>query len=382
MEQFKLPKPHPWVRKKKSKYHYVACVWGTILFASAYLVYNNAAAHLPIAVSYFWFSLFALLATFLYPKDLSSAVLYTDVQLRKKCGTGISPRFIRWKLLYARSPWRQFWDQKKRVEREKTEKEISAIKKALCQFILCSVVGFVALLASLRGKGVVITVLMLQQIQPLLGTYVGWKITKTHTVESVVWYTAGSVAAALGILLYKDVVHAESVRFFDAVFWFSLVYILTTSVGIALRAKFRDLTKVDGLHASQALQIGATCIGFCWMIGWMFARKTAFIPSMGEFAALCYLGFVPTAFGNIIHMRVQDKTSLGTTHAIGSLRPIFVVLLGCIPIFWFKVNTVLTFMQWLGIAIAIGGVFLAVKLGKPSIVKPAETEREEPTVTI
>lgn len=317
--------------------------------ASAYSVFHNATTRLPVNVSFFWFSFFAMLASFLFPSDMTGAILAR--------GLSIGERLEK---IYPQSPWRQWIDSLK-----------CGGHRLLTVTAAFHILYFALLLTSLQLKqtNVALTVLLIGQTEPLLMSFLGYKFLG-DTCRNWFAFVIGSLVTASGIVIYKFSKQMTLANgFFDTVVILSLAAIAMRCVSTIARTKYRRVNKVDALDAMRSVQVAATVFGLLWTL----LSGNSFSLNKNELTGLIYLGFIPTAICGILYNRTQDVIGIPAVMSIGSMRPILLILIGFIPYPWFAINLgALQPSQYLGIAVAVSGLLINIWIAKP---QPVETEK-------
>lgn len=339
---------HPWVdigfngRPLYPQYYLGWTIVGMIAAASAFPVYYNSAVHLPISVSFFWFSLFATLGLFFYPNDLTSAVFLRSIDLKK-----------RWVLLYPAAPWIDW---------------INSLKQGglplLLLASLTNVLYFVCLLSSLKVKqtGVVVTVLVLQQLSPIFMSLIGL-IFLGDTCKRWLGYILGVLVTGGGTILYKDELRqALQTTFFDKVMFLVIAVIVINCANVISATRYRRHYRIEVLNAARSVHFCSAVIGFFWV----FFNGASLTLKFDEFLGLLYLGFVPTAFTAIVIDRARDRIGIPITASISSLRPFLLLAVGLVPHPWFHIETAyLTVFHYLGIALGVIGLIIVIWVAEP-----------------
>lgn len=312
----------------------LACIIGTLAATSAYPVYHNELAHVPLAVSFFWFSCFAALASFAVPEKIFG-------------GPGCP--FVE----------RLAWGQWRR--------SISLGSGFVVGTGLTYSLYFLFLLKSLQyeQRGVVVTVLVLQQLGPIIFSVAGF-YWLGHRCARWGAYGVGSVLAGIGVVLYKgSLADFSSSRLFDPVFGLVALIVACDTASTILRAKHNQRYAVDALHTVRSINLIAVLFGVIWMA----VEQSVVLPNPREFAALLYLGVVPTAFAWILTSRSIDVIGVPMMSSIRSLRPFFVLGLSVVPGAWFSVEAGhLGVPHYTGMLLAAIGLLTIVWVGRPQEV--------------
>ncbi len=149
----------------------LVCTIGMLAATSAYPVYCNKLAHVALPVSFFWFSCFAALASFAVPERVF--------------GGGGTPFVER----VALGEWRR---------------STSLGRGFIVGAGLTYSLYFLFLLKSLQYEqpGVVVTVLVLQQLGPIISSVAGF-YWLGHRCARWGAYGVGSIITGAGVMLYK-----------------------------------------------------------------------------------------------------------------------------------------------------------------------------------
>jgi len=330
---------HPRFSLRWWKYVLV-CIGGMLMATSAYPVYHNQLSKLPLSVSFFWFSFFAALASFAVPGTLFSSEkksLFERIALRE---------------------WRH---------------SISVGKRYVIGTGLTYSLYFLFLLKSLQytQQGVIITILVLQQISPIIFTLAALYWLDQHCAR---WwaYGVGSIIVGLGVVIYKnalsDIVNGQ---LFDPLFDLVVLIVICDTAATILRAKHKDRHKIDALHTTRSVEIIAMLFGLAWII----ITNTYVLPNAAELGALIFIGLIPTAFASIMINRSIDVIGVPMMASVRSLRPFFALAFTFIPGVWFQIEaTHLGLSHYVGMALAVAGLLIIVWIAKPNEVKAKEIE--------
>ena len=301
---------------------------GTMLGTSAYMVYHNKLGQLPINVSFFWFSLFATIAAFFFPARLAR-------QEKNHGRLGFD-----------------LWVESLRVGR------IWIFLAAITQ-----VLYFYCLLTSLQvaQSGVIMTVLVLQMLNPLFFVLAGYKWLG-HYCQRWSYYVLGFILTTGGVFLYKySPLGIDRFRLFDEITVLMLFVMIFDIANSITRAKHNQQHGVDALQTARSIQVIMTVCGLAWML-----LGPLRLPTGEEFLALLFIGFVPTAYGSILKNRAQDSLGIPLSSSIANLRPFAALLLGAIPGTWLSNEAGLfTGRHWLGMVMALAGLLVVAWLAKP-----------------
>ncbi len=310
------------------------CAIGTLAATSAYPVYHNKLAHIPLPVSFFWFSCFAALASFVVPGTIFG-------------GRG-KPLIER----IALGEWRR---------------SISLGSGYVVGAGLAYSLYFLFLLKSLQYEqpGVVVTVLVLQQLGPVIFSIAGF-YWLGHRCARWGAYGVGSVLVGLGVVLYKNALSdLLGGRLFDPVFWLVVLLTVCDAGMTVLRAKHKQRHDIDALHTVRSINLIAVLFGLAWMA----AERSFALPNVVEFGALAFIGFVPSALASILVNRSIDVIGVPMMSSIRSLRPFFILAFGFVPSAWFSVEaTHLGVTHYTGMALAAFGLLVIMWVAKPEEV--------------
>lgn len=330
--------------------HYLAALIGTTGYATAYPVYQNTAAQLPIATAFFWFTTFALAASFAYPRDIRSGI---------PRGLTITER---WHHLYPTAPWMDW---------------IASLRRGGWTLLSLTIVSytcnFVLLLSALRSRqsAVVVTVLVIQQLRPLLITGSAYWFLR-DTCRNWRAYVVGTAITIVGVLLYKGTRLTDDDTIIDGVVTLTILSVLCECVLRTARTMYRRRHGVDALDAMRSTQLAATIIGCGWMC-W----DGIVVPSPAEFAGLAFLGIIPTAVSGILVNRAQDVIGVPATESVSTLRPLLLLPLAWVPIHAIQTKQIelLGPTHYAGIALSIAGLCIVFLIAQPVPVEREDASR-------
>ncbi|MEK7479526.1 MAG: hypothetical protein AAB634_03275 [Patescibacteria group bacterium] len=344
------PPRHPWVQVDASGkplypfYHQLAGVFAILAAASAYLVFNNMLRDVPVSVSYFWFLLFGICASFLYPDDFTSWIL-----LRGSGRKGIS--------YFHEAPLRSW---------RKSLKQGGFLLLFLAASTYTLYFGFLLWSLSSKQPGIVATILLLYQLSPIVNTTAAYKITR-DTCKSWSAYILGSAIIFAGIAVYRfELYRTANIAFLDEVALQVCLALLFNCVYTLARRMYSAKYLVDGRQAMQSVYVVALPASILWLL---FDPAPFTLPSPEQFTVLFYLGFIPTALGGIVIARVTDRIGIPYIESVGAFRTLFAVFIGFIPFRWFHQEQNLTLLHFAGFALAILGMMVVVFRAHPFVKK-------------
>lgn len=330
--------------------HYLAALIGTTGFATAYPVYQNTATRLPIATAFFWFTTFALAASFAYPRDIRSGI---------PRGLTITER---WHRLYPTAPWADW---------------TASLRRGGWTLLSLTIVSYtcnlVLLLSALRSRqsAVVVTVLVIQQLRPLLITASAYWFLR-DTCRNWCAYGVGTTITIVGVVLYKYKGTHLTGSTIDSVVILTILSIICECVLRTARTMYRRQYGVDALDAMRSTQLAATIIGCGWMC-W----DGIVVPSPAEFAGLAFLGIIPTAVSGILVNRAQDVIGVPATESISTLRPLLLLPLAWVPIHAIQTQQIelLGPTHYTGIMLSIVGLCIIFLIAQPVPVEREDASR-------
>lgn len=321
-------------------YFMVLCA--TTLGTSAFPVYHNTVAGLPPAVGFFWFSVFALLTAFAYPRNPQA--------LRDRA----VPLSVRIRSLYPASPFSEW---------------LAACRKGGIRYALLTgltySIAFAALLTALSDtqEAIVITALVISQIKSPIMAAAGFHFLR-DTCRRWDAFILGTLIAAGGILLYKGKEFSgRPVVFVDTAAVLLFINVIFTTISVITRTKYRRKYEVDALDAMRSVQIVAVALSFTWMI----VQCGFTVPESRALAGCAYLGIVPTAIAGTINNRAQDIIGVPATSSIGSLGPLLLIPISWIPLSAFHAGNVesLGGLHYAGILLTIVGLLVVFLIARP-----------------
>lgn len=324
---------------KKRTYWYAICLMliSVILGSTAYLVFKNALARSPIATSFFWFTLFALIATIIYPEYET-----TKDDFRQSNGRRVINPFRAWKDSLNKGGWITLF--------------IAAFSYS---------VQFYFLLAALKENTATaaITVLVIHGLRPVITAFFSCLLIG-DTVKSWRWYLTGSIVCLIGIAFYRGDLHSLRLTRLSAVEGFAFAALISDIVNVIVARIQRVSRDINALNQQRSIQAIALMFALAWAISGDFS-----LPNRHELLALCYLGFVPTAVSGILRAQAQDVLGLSLSEVIVNLRPFAVILIGLLPVVWFQTDSSsLALTSYVGIILSIIGVAIVMLLAKPEPV--------------
>lgn len=328
--------------------HYLAALIGVAGFASAFPVYRNTAAHLPIATGFFWFTLFALITAFCYPRDATQAF-----------APGAS-LMQRWRRFYPCAPWTEWRDSLRRGG-----------WMLLAVTCAAHLGHFIFLLSALRSRqtAAVITVIVIQQLHSVIVPIASYYVLG-DTCKQWPAYFVGTLITVTGVFIYKWKGFAGApVVFMDEVFVLTIASTICKDVGLLARAQYRRKYDVDALDAMRSTQLVTAIVGLIWVC----AAGDFTVPSLTALGGLAYLGIVPTAASGILIGRAQDIIGIPATSSIGALRPLLLIPLGWLPIHALRAPNIelLGLLHYAGIIISLIGLCVVFRIAQPMPVAPS-----------
>lgn len=311
--------------------------FAVLVATSAYPVYKNTMSGFPIGASYFWFVSFAFLGSLLLPKQL------TDVKEK-----GLMA-------LYPEMPGKSWL---------RSVRKIGTWRMGLNAVLYTTY--FSILLSNIRNPqpSVIITILVLGQIKPILGAYLGFRFLH-DTCKSWTAYVIGACVAIAGVFLYRyQQLLTAHIAILDPVALLMFVSITAETVRGIFDAHMRRTKKIPQTDAVMSVMAGASVIGCVWM----FAEAGFGVPQLPTFhqlLVLIYLGVMPTAIGLIFANTARDKLGFQVSELMSNMRPLFALLYGTIPLAWFALKQEpLHLVHYIGLILTIVGVAIVLFFAK------------------
>lgn len=321
------------------------------LAATAYLVYTNVLAGLPVSVSFFWFSLFAAIASLFYPQASRADAIEVSSSSRR-----LSP-FVRfWWTLYR--PSFEFW--RGSLSRGGL--------RLLFLSALCYCLHFGFLLSALRRtdqKGVVTTVLIVLQLSSIASVVIGRLVAK-DTCENWRAYAGGAVLTFAGVLFYIIGTREYGTLVLDKIVLLGALAAIFVSISVSVRQKYlrQKKYKANPVSTMQGVNAGAALLAVIWVV---FDPLPFTLPTPEQYWALFYLGVVPTAISGIISAKIMHRKAIASMESLSSFRPLFTTILGAIaPFSWFRQDPPpITFSAVSGFVLIVVGVVIIWEFAKP-----------------
>ena len=283
----------------------------TMLFSSAYPVFANETKNLVASTSFFWFSCFACLASWIF-----------------------------------------FRPEQKWSESIKQGGKIW-LATDVCFYCLQFFCTLIAL--KQQQTGTALTVIVIMALRAPATTIAGYFITKDSCQRWLV-YWFGTILVVLGIFLYRlDVLQESGFGSLDLVTKLSLCGTLLSSLDTATRKRYRNTYKIDPANAVRSVFSAAVVLSFCWMMFDVSTNQVSPWPISREWLALAYLGILPTTLASIWLNKAEDRLSIPITQSILSSMPVFTLALGLIPLSCFVQNRQLGLTHGAGLLLAIIG---------------------------
>ena len=319
---------------------------GVLMGSSAYIVYKNTVTGFPVAASFFWMVCIGILAAFILPRDLkllsqpglSFKNGFTSLYRTPSIEGGVIRAFRRYGI------WR------------------TALNATMYTM------SFVCILTALQSgqPGVVITLLVMGQLQPILSAILG-HLFLGDRVNRWPMYCLGAGTTLVGVTLYRyQMFVSQHIPAFDRVMVLALT-ILALNTRNVIDAGFRRRLNISQTDAVTVLMLSSTPIGFIWAM--VEAGYGTFpIPNLSQGLGLVYLGVVPTVFGLVLQNIARDKLGVATSESIGNMRPAFALALGVIPLSWFTLrHDAFNWVNYAGIALSIVGIIIVILFARGEV---------------
>lgn len=329
----------------------LVCIVGVFMAATAYIVYTNTVTGFPVAASFFWMMVIALPASLVLPKDLRPlargdlshsqrfALLYPT-----RTQGGVVEAFRRYGF------WRAF---------------LNAVMYTL---------SFGCLLYALQSgqPGVVVTLLVMNQLQPVLNALLG-HVYLNDRVNNWRMYILGAGTTILGIMLYRyQLLASQHIAVFDRVMLIALVC-LALSARTVIDARFRRKLDIAQTDAVAILMIGSLLLAMVWALIETGHHSFPF-PNQRQMLGLIYIGIVPTVVGLVFQNIARDKLGVATSEAIRNIRPMFALVIGAVPFSWFAMRqSAFNWINYVGITLATLGIMIVVLFAKGEVHRPTQT---------
>ncbi|OGL99139.1 hypothetical protein A2318_02420 [Candidatus Uhrbacteria bacterium RIFOXYB2_FULL_45_11] len=154
------------------------------------------------------------------------------------------------------------------------------------------------------------------------------------------------------------------IDFFDAALAGSVISMIASAARGLFDVWVKRSISIPQVDMVASTMAGASVFGFCWMM-YESGFSLPQFPTPNQWAALVYLGIMPTAASSIISNTVRDKLSYQITEILDNLRPMFLLFLGMIPVSWFFTpEESLDWNHYFAIFLAISGVCIVTLLAK------------------
>ena len=307
------------------------CVFTVLIGSSAYIVYHNVLRDFPKDAGFFWFVFFGMVAMVGFPKSLQ----------------------------------RPFYPGTRGIAVSRVVRQVGF--KLLALDALFYTLSFACTLYVIKSKesGVVITLMIVNQLRPAANAYCSFVVLgdKCNNWSA---YLIGAFMTLIGVVLYRhqSLLADGSIAGLDII----MVALLSSALNVAqglLDAKIRRdnaiLTQSDVVISVMTM---ASLYGVIWMF---YASAPNFppLPSLNQFAALIYIGAIPTGLGMLLKNTTRDILGMHTNDAIGSTQPIFTLIISTIPLAWFsQEHPKFTWIQWLGIIMTVAGAMIVALFAK------------------
>lgn len=312
-----------------------------VIFASsAYVVYYNTAVHLPMSVSFFWFSLLAGFSSFLFPQNPIEALSNSNATAKEK-----------WVLLYPDKVWKQW------IDSLRSKKFWLIILAGICGFIY-----FFFLLRSIQSQqvNILITITILMQLSAFVHALLG-KFFLKHKLNWT-YYSIGVLIILVGALIYKNqIALIQHIKILDIVVFWTVLAIIADAVSWTACTRHEKESKVKPLHDIRSMQFICAILGALWVI----SDGVSFRINFSEFLALLYIGVIPTALAFTMLNECRTRIGMPLLAGIQTLRPFLIWGIGYLPFGWFKTDyNPLDYLQILGMLITMLGFTLIVFKGE------------------
>lgn len=310
------------------------CGLGTLIAASAYVVYANVVTGYPVGASYFWFMLFATATAVFLPRKIHG-LFRQDLSWEQKGS-----------LLYPEHP---------------IKSAVTALARyGIIRTLLIAVFytgGFALTLRVLQmpDQDVVITFLVIIQLEPLINITLGTFLLKDGVRRWGV-FCLGMAITLGGVMIYRHELWENNAFKMDRATLFALLVLIAHTRNV-WDAQFRRTLSVPQVGAVAVTMIGGSLLGGIWMFAESYPALPP-LPSIEQALGLLYLGVMPTAISPVLYNTARDKIGVPVAEAISNLRPIFAIIVGMIPISWFALEPKLDTLNWIGIVLTILGVML------------------------
>lgn len=294
----------------------ILCLIAVVLFSTAYIVFANETKNLTASISFFWFSCFASLASwiFFHPKQKWSKSI-------KQGGYG--------------------W---------------------LAADTGLYFLSFCCTLSALKQQqaGVALTVIAIMILRAPMTTIFGYFVVGDACQRwSVYWI--GTVFILIGLILYRfDVLQEWQATSMDTVTALGLGATVLASVESTVRKRYRNAHQIDPANAVRSMFSAVIPLAFCWVAIDIFLGSDAQLwPNTREWLSLAYLGIVPTGIANILFNKAEDRLSIPITQSINCLGPFFTLAVGLIPIPFFAMSQQhLISRHYVGLSLTIVGAII------------------------
>ncbi|MFH1089858.1 MAG: DMT family transporter [Candidatus Uhrbacteria bacterium] len=306
--------------EKKSVLHVlqgvVLCLIAVVLFSTAYIVFANETKNLAASVSFFWFSCFASLTSwiFFHPKQKWSSSI-------KQGGYG-------WLVMDIGLYFLSFYCT------------LSALKE--------------------QQAGVALTVIAVMILRAPMTTIFGYFVVGDACQKwSIYWI--GTAFILIGLILYRlDVLQGWQATSTDTVTILSLGATILASVESTVRKRYRNAHQIDPANAVRSMFTAVIPLAFGWtIIDILSDSPVQFWPNTREWLSLAYLGIVPTGIANILFNKAEDRLSIPITQSINCLGPFFTLAVGLIPVPFFAMSQQhLVSRHYIGLSITVVGAIV------------------------
>lgn len=308
------------------------CVFTVLIGSSAYIVYHNVLRDFPEGAGFFWLVFFGMVSTSFLPRSTNHP-FYPELS-----GFALT-----------------------RVVQQTGYKKLALDALFYTLSFACSLYVIKS-----KEPGVVITLMIVSQIRPAANAYLSF-VVLGDKCNNWAAYIVGALMTAIGVILYR-----HQSLFADGSFVGLDLVVLVALMGSALNvcqglldAKIRrgnvKLTQHDVVTSMMAV---ASLFGIVWMFLGAYPSLPP-LPTLNQFAALIYIGLIPTGLGMLLKNTTRDILGMHTNDAIGSTQPIFALIISTIPLAWFaQEHPQFTWIQWLGIIMTVVGAMIVARFAK------------------
>ncbi len=292
------------------------CLIAVTLFSTAYIVFANGTKNLSASVSFFWFSCFASLTSWLF------------FQPKQKWWRSIKQNGHGWLIADT------------------------------CIYFL----SFYCTLLALKEQqaGVALTVIAIMILRAPMTTIVGYFVAGDACQRwSVYWI--GTMFILIGLVLYRlDVLQEWQATSMDMVTMLSLGATVLASVESTVRKRYRNAHQIDPANAVRSMFTAVIILALGWVVtDVLLGNNVRLWPNPREWLSLAYLGIIPTGIANILFNKAEDRLSIPITQSINCLGPFFTLAVGLLPIPFFAMSQQhLVSRHYVGLVLTVVGAVI------------------------